>query len=126
MDLDSAEYLQGKRPQPLEIICFLCLQSAEKNLKGYLISKGIAEPPKIYNLLLLNDMCKKHDEIFSEIERACDVFNRYGVQPRYPNELGITVNEMLKALEYAQKVRDFITPKDANAEISNEEEPTTH
>ncbi|MCL2433431.1 MAG: HEPN domain-containing protein [Clostridia bacterium] len=107
MDLDSAEYLQGKRPQPLEIICFLCQQSAEKNLKGYLISKGTAEPPKIHNLLVLNNLCVEHDNRFSEVERACDVLNRYGVQPRYPNELGITENDMRKALEYARQIQGF-------------------
>jgi len=30
MDFDSAEYLQGKRPLLLEVICFLCQQSTEK------------------------------------------------------------------------------------------------
>jgi HEPN domain-containing protein len=107
MDLDSAEYLQGKRPQPFEIICFLCQQSAEKNLKGYLISKCIAEPPKVHNLPLLNNMCKEYDNRFSEVDRACDVLNRYGVQPRYPNELGITETDMRKALVYARQIRDF-------------------
>ena len=107
MDLESAEYLQGKRPQPLEIICYLCQQSAEKNLKGYLIYNGIAEPPKIHNLLVLNNMCIEYEKRFNEIERACDTLNRYGVQPRYPNELGVTVNDTLKALEYARQVRDF-------------------
>jgi len=46
-DLASAEYLCGMHPKPLEIICYHCQQSAEKNLKGYLIFNGIAEPPKI-------------------------------------------------------------------------------
>ena len=50
MDLASAEYLCGMRPQPLEIICYHCQQSAEKYLKGYLIYKGVMEPPKIHNL----------------------------------------------------------------------------
>ncbi|GHV89556.1 hypothetical protein AGMMS50268_00590 [Spirochaetia bacterium] len=29
-DFGSAEYLLGRRPLPLEVICFLCQQSAEK------------------------------------------------------------------------------------------------
>jgi len=41
MDLASAEHLQTMHPQPFEIICFLCQQSAEKNLKGYLIYKNV-------------------------------------------------------------------------------------
>ena len=107
MDLASAEYLQGMRPQPLEVICFLCQQSAEKNLKGYLIFKGVTEPPKTHNLTILSELCLKYDEHFHEIVRACDVLTGYGVHPRYPNELGITVNNALKALEYARQVRDF-------------------
>ena len=107
MDLLSAEHLQSLRPQPLEIICFLCQQSAEKNLKGYLIFKGVIEPPKIHNLNTLNNMCLEYDKRFNEIDRACDVLTGYGVQPRYPHEIGITVNNALKALEYTRQVRDF-------------------
>jgi len=106
-DLTVAEHLQGMRPQPLEIICFLCQQSAEKYIKGYLISKGITEPPKTHNLSLLIDMCLEYDERFTAIKRACGNLNRYGVQPRYPNEIRITENDMPKALEYARQVRDF-------------------
>jgi len=106
MDLDSAEFLQGMRPQPLEIICYHCQQSVEKNLKGYLVYKGI-EPPKTHDLVDLNDMCADIDESFRDIDKACGVLTRYGVQPRYPNELGISDNDMQKALEYAQQLRDF-------------------
>ena len=107
MDLESAEYLLGKRPQPLEIICYHAQQSAEKNLKGYLIYKGITEPPKTHDLTNLNDMCQDIDKRFSEIERVCDILTRYGVQPRYPREIGVTVNDTQKALEYARQIRDF-------------------
>jgi len=107
MDLESAEYLQGKRPQPLEIICYHCQQSAEKNLKGYLIFKGITEPPKTHDLIILNDMCQDFDKRFNKIERACDILTRYGVQPRYPREIGVIENDAQKALEYARNIRDF-------------------
>ena len=107
MDLLSAEHLQSLRPQPLEIICFLCQQSAEKNLKGYLIYKGVVEPPKIHNLKFLIDMCLDYGERFSEIEKACSALTRYGVQPRYPNEIEILEHDMIKALEYARQIRDF-------------------
>jgi hypothetical protein len=53
------------------------------------------------------DMCLDYDKRFDEIEPACSTLTRYGVQPRYPRELGITVNDTLKALEYARHVRDF-------------------
>jgi len=107
IDLSSAEYLLGKRPQPLEIICYLCQQSAEKCLKGYLIYKGVIEPPKIHNLDILREMCLKYDERFREIEKACNVLSQYGVQPRYPHQIAIFERDMEKALEYARQVRDF-------------------
>jgi len=93
-DLASAEYLHGMRPQPLEIICFLCQQSAEKSLKGYLIYKGIAEPPKTHNLIILNSMCSDYDERFCGIDKACSVLTGYGVQPRYPQEIAITASRL--------------------------------
>jgi HEPN domain-containing protein len=56
-DLESAEYLLGKYPVPIEIICFHCQQSAEKLLKGLLVLQGIC-PPKIYDLVILYDHCQ--------------------------------------------------------------------
>ena len=50
IDMASAEHLANTmRPQPLEIICFLCQQSAEKNLKGYLLYKTDTEPSKTHD-----------------------------------------------------------------------------
>ena len=118
MDLASAEHLQSMRPQPFEIICFLCQQSAEKNLKGYLIGKGVAEPPKTHNLDTLGILCSEYDNRFQEIKKACSVLTVYGVQSRYPNELGITENDMQKALEYARTIRSFKPLTEARREIS--------
>jgi HEPN domain-containing protein len=106
MDLASSEYLQEMHPRPLEIICYHCQQSMEKNLKGYLIYKGV-EPPKTHDLVDLNDMCSDIDKRFSSIDKLCGILTRYGVQPRYPQEIEITENDMLNALEYARHVRDF-------------------
>ena len=117
-DLATAEFLQGMRPQPLEIICYHCQQSTEKYLKGYLIYKGVMEPPKTHNLNLLIDMCSEYDERFDEIEQACSTLTRYGIQPRYPNEVLITENDMLKALEYARQIWGFEQLAKVRQEIS--------
>ena len=106
-DLASAEYLCGMHPKPLEIICYHCQQSAEKNLKGYLIFNGIAEPPKIHNLDDLCELCSNYDERFSELNVACNILTVYGVQPRYPNEMEILEHDMLNALKYARQIQDF-------------------
>ena len=124
-DLSTAEFLLAMRPQPMEIICYHCQQSAEKYLKGYLIHTGVMEPPKTHNLIFLHSMCLETDNRFTEISHACEALNRYGVQPRYPNEMEIMEQEMKKAIEYARCVRDFdllarlaLTPKQEDVEES--------
>jgi HEPN domain-containing protein len=39
-DLFSARHLASLMPRPVEVICFLCQQSAEKVLKAILVSEG--------------------------------------------------------------------------------------
>ncbi|MCL2046991.1 MAG: HEPN domain-containing protein [Oscillospiraceae bacterium] len=107
MDLMTAEHLLTMRPLPLEIICYHCQQAAEKYLKGYLVFKGIIEPPKTHDLVLLKIDCMKTDASFESISRACEVLTRYGIQPRYPNEMEITEKDMQNALNYARQIKDF-------------------
>jgi len=121
MDLASAEYLCGMRPQPLEIICYHCQQSAEKYLKGYLIYSGMMEPPKIHNLDNLCELCSDYDKHFKEIEKVCNILTVYGTQPRYPNEMEISLRDMQKALEYARQVRDFEPLAKVRSEYSQRE-----
>ncbi|MCL2342460.1 MAG: HEPN domain-containing protein [Firmicutes bacterium] len=106
-DLAAAEYLQGMHPQPMEIICYHCQQSAEKYLKGYLIFKDTVAPPRIHNIDTLCEMCSEHDGRFHEIKKACNVLTGYGVQSRYPNEMEITENDMQNALAYARQIQEF-------------------
>jgi HEPN domain-containing protein len=78
-DLAAAKYLLGLHPLKLEIICYHCQQSAEKILKGFLISKEI-EPPRTHDLRLLRRMCGQNNEDFDDIEDACVRLSAYGVQ----------------------------------------------
>ena len=41
MDLDSAQFLLGMRPVPVEIICYHCEQAAEKLLKAVLVAADV-------------------------------------------------------------------------------------
>jgi HEPN domain-containing protein len=66
MDLSSAEYLLNMHLVPVEIICYLCQQSAEKYLKGYLVLYGI-NPPKIHDLNELRKLCSNLSETFKDI-----------------------------------------------------------
>ena len=106
LDLAAAQYLQDMQPQPLEIICYHCQQAAEKYLKGFLIYRGVAEPPKTHNLDTLCELCLEYDERFQDYKRACLVLTMYGVQPRYPYEMGIDAHDMKKALDYACQIKN--------------------
>ena len=107
MDLNSAEYLLNMKPMPVEIICYLSQQSAEKYLKGYLVLNGI-NPPKIHDLDELRKLCSNLSETFEEIADQCSDLTAYGVQPRYPTELMLEERDMRQALSSAKRVRDFV------------------
>jgi len=94
-------------PVPANIICFLCQQSAEKHLKGYLVLHGI-NPPKIHDLNELNKLCSKFSASFQDIANQCSDLTAYGVQPRYPMELIMEEQDIKRALNSARAVRDFV------------------
>ena len=107
-DLRSAEHLTTMHHlTPNEIICYLCQQSAEKYLKGFLFSYDI-EPDKTHDLEYLLDICQKYNTEFSTLLSKVNILTRYGVMPRYPNELGITGDDMQTAIRYAKDVQEFV------------------
>ncbi|MDR0287322.1 MAG: HEPN domain-containing protein [Clostridiales bacterium] len=107
-DLRSAEYLSTMHnPTPDEVICYLCQQSAEKYLKGFMFSHDI-EPDKIHDLKDLLEICQKYNTGFSTLSSEAYILTRYAVLPRYPNELGITNEDMKTALNYAKSIQEFV------------------
>lgn len=98
MDLISAKHLCSLNPKPLEIICYHCQQSAEKLLKGFLVSNNI-ETPKTHDLVQLRDMCAEVNGNFEELYDVCAFLTRYGVQPRYPNEIEVLEEDAERALQ---------------------------
>jgi len=107
-DLRSAEYLSTMHhPTPDELICFLCQQSSEKYMKGFLVLNDI-EPPKTHNLRKLLIFCEQLNSNFKILLPQLIVLNAYAVLPHYPNELGITNEHMKGAIQYTKIVQDFI------------------
>ena len=107
-DLRSAEYLSTMHnPTPDEVICYLCQQSAEKYLKGFLFSHDI-EPEKTHDLKDLLETCKEYNTEFSTLYSKAYLLTRYAVLPRYPNELDITNEDMKTALSYAKSIQEFV------------------
>ena len=105
-DIDSALLIKEMRPQHFEIICYHCQQSAEKYLKGYIISKD-QMPPKTHDLTTLCNLCMEHDNVFSGILSQCSYLKQFGVQPRYPKELNISSDNVEQAIKNALEIKNF-------------------
>ena len=97
MDLDSAQFLLGMRPVPVEIICYHCEQAAEKLLKAVLVAADV-EPPKTHDLIQLCKKCAELDEEYEALADACIELSPYGVQVRYPSNLDLNEDDMQCAL----------------------------
>lgn len=107
MDFSAAIHLNNTMlPKPLEIICYHCQQSAEKILKGFLIS-NIIEPPKTHDLQQLCEMCIEINDDFDDLKNVCNDLNRYGVQARYPNEIEVLETDVEMALQSVQTMLEF-------------------
>ncbi|MCL2083393.1 MAG: HEPN domain-containing protein [Oscillospiraceae bacterium] len=107
MDFQSAHTLdEHSRPKPLEIICYLSEQCAEKMLKGFLVANA-QNPPRTHDLPMLCDMCVELDIQFKALYDMCEFLTLYGVQPRYPNELEILGDDADRALRYIKGIVDF-------------------
>ena len=102
---------EDMRPKQTEISCYHCQQCAEKALKGYLVYKGISEPPKIHNLENLCKLCEDFDKSFSKILDICADLTLFGTAVRYPNELAPDDNIVKQAIKKAQKIYDFCKSK---------------
>jgi HEPN domain-containing protein len=109
-DINSAKFLLGMRPAPLEIICYHCEQATEKILKCYLIHQD-EDPPRTHDLKLLCKRCADLDKTFDAISQSCINLTPYGVQPRYPFEIEILEADMQKAITDAECVMEFVVQK---------------
>jgi len=94
-------------PIPVERICNLCQQSVEKDLKGYLLLNDV-ESPKIHNLPALLVMCDKINPEFAKFKKQCVYLNKFGVLPKYPNELQITEDDANTAIRFAEAIKEFV------------------
>jgi HEPN domain-containing protein len=107
-DLALAEHaFNTMHPTPDEQICFHCQQSAEKYLKGFLVTNNI-DPPAIHDLDQLRKLCEQINPSFNTLLAICIVLTQYGVMPRYPNELQITEADVRIALQYAKDIKAFV------------------
>ena len=106
-DLNTAIFLLDMHPTPLEIICYHCQQSAEKYLKGYLLSKQ-KELQKTHDLTVLYKECLSLNPEFQTIQDECINLSDFAVNTRYPFHLDLSETDSRKAITDAQRIQDFI------------------
>jgi len=113
-DYDSALFLfENMHPKPIEIVCYLCQQSAEKSIKAFLVAKGI-EPPKTHDIGKLCELCAKYDKSFLEHYGICEKLTYYASNTRYPNKIELLEYHSKSALSWANTLYDF-----TNKQIDN-------
>ena len=95
------------RPQPIEIICYHCEQSAEKYLKGVLDENGI-EPPRIHDLVKLCQQCSEVDETFNQLVEPCFQLTQFSVQVRYPSDDDLDDDDLTRAIDGAKMIQEFV------------------
>ena len=115
-DLTAVNQLITHHPVQIEIVCYLCQQSAEKVLKAYWVFQGV-KPPKTHDLNLLFAECSKFDERFNDLVNECIRLNVYASQPRYPFGLDLIDEDMRTAIKDCNKIselaKSLMVPKES-------------
>lgn len=92
-------------------ICFMCQQTAEKYLKGFLLFSKKTYP-KIHDLTELIKLCGKVDSDFLKFLGEADYLSQYYLVVRYPIEYKeASRKEAKEAIEAAEKIINFIKKK---------------
>lgn len=104
MDLDSAaKLLKTRFVPPIEVICYLCQQSAEKILKAYTIAKTNTRTAS-HKLEDLLDECAPYSAEFNTLRKCCLNLSPYATLARYPSVIEPTEQHMKQALKDAAKI----------------------
>lgn len=93
--------------EPLpELACYHAQQCAEKYLKGFLKSRGLRFR-RSHDLRYLVDLCSSCEPGFKQFGLEAEALTRFAEPSRYPvsDEAPQTVDEALKAIEIAQRIR---------------------
>ena len=110
-NLKTAEHIaETMYPVPDEIVCNLCQQAAEKYLKCFLFYKGI-EYPRIHDLPKLLKLCIDISDDFTAFIKKCGFLNKYGIMPKYPNDLQIIDDDVKMSIKFAKEIQEFVLAK---------------
>jgi len=110
MDFDSAVALAEKFRPPIEVVSYLCQQSAEKILKAY----TIANTNTLIKTHILKDLLKLSIQYCSDFDKfkvVCERLTPYITLARYPSNIELTEHDMKQAIKDAQDVLAFTKTK---------------
>ena len=106
-DYESALHLfDNMVPAPLEIICFHCQQSAEKNLKALLVAQGL-KFDKTHDLSYLLNLSLRRFSAPAAVSSACLFLSQFGVTARYPGGSQVTEAETKKAVKSMNTITNW-------------------
>jgi len=112
-DFESAKYLNGApfHPRPLNAICYHCQQAAEKAVKALIVYFGSqGGMPKVHDISFLLNQIKNilyernGINVTDELLTAADSLSKYGIAPRYPNEIEVDEQMTGKALSDSESI----------------------
>jgi HEPN domain-containing protein len=110
-DIESSELLFAENKDLIDIAIYHTQQCAEKSLKAFLAYKEL-DLEKTHNLIILVNMCMKHDPEFKNIMEDAIFLNPYSTLFRYPeSELVPTSEETEKAIQCARSIHLFVKNK---------------
>ena len=66
------------------------------------------KPPRTHDLKLLREKCERFDKHFEELLMECIRLNEYSSQPRYPNDMEITEDDMHTALKDSEAINTSV------------------
>ncbi len=110
-DLDTARVLLSGEYLYNRSICYHCQQSAEKDLKAYIIYLDLPLN-KTHNLIKLVDQIKESDIEIIELQNDVSILTDYIVTARYPDDSEpITDEESKLAFEVTERINNYIKGK---------------
>ena len=116
-DYESAKYLNSApfHPRPLNVICYHCQQAAEKAVKALIVYFGNqGGMPKVHDISFLIGQIKhiiqekKGIVVENELLIKADSLSKYGVAPRYPNEIEVHEYMVEKALADSEAIMNWV------------------
>jgi len=109
-DLKSARVLGMAEQPPLDAAVYHCQQTAEKAVKAFLVSRGVA-PERTHDVRKLAVQASELEAGFREFIDRAAILTPYAWEFRYPDDLAETYpcpEEFDEAARHAQAIYDFV------------------